>query len=182
MFEVSEHEIETLAKNHGAFIERRVLSSDQGGRTEISWVQLALRLPDDGTGALPLLRHIILNDDKSSTNKLALLRVLCRIADGTAGYARMVEGAPNWVELPLGLVALFWLRQYMPLLKAGLPQQHLGGHCAMVVWRGLSICCLTGTRRICQALGTCACRNIFTPPYNVLTRGSNQPCWLSGRG
>ena len=53
MFEVSEHEIETLAKNHGAFIERRVLSSDQGGRTEISWVQLAVRLPDDGTGALP---------------------------------------------------------------------------------------------------------------------------------
>ena len=128
MFEVSEHEIETLAKNHGAFIERRVLSSDQGGRTEISWVQLAVRLPDDGTGALPLLRHIIFNDDKSSTYKLALLRVLCRIADGTAGYARMVEGAPNWVELPLGLVALFWLRQYMPLLKAGLPQQPLSGH------------------------------------------------------
>jgi hypothetical protein len=128
MFEVSEHEIEMLAKNHGAFIERRVLSSDQGGRTEISWVQLAVRLPDDGTGALPLLRHIILSDDKSSTYKLALLRVLCRIADGTAGYARIVEGAPNWVELPLGLVALFWLRQYMPLLKAGLPQQHLSGH------------------------------------------------------
>jgi len=40
----------------------------------------------------------------------------------------VVEGAPNWVELPLGLVALFWLRQYMPLLKAGLPQQHLGGY------------------------------------------------------
>ena len=38
-----------------------------------------------------------------------------------AGYARVVEGAPSWVELPLGLVALFWLRQYMPLLKAGLP-------------------------------------------------------------
>jgi hypothetical protein len=55
MFEVSEHEIETLAKNHGAFIERRVLSSDQDGRTEISWVQLAVRLPDDGTGTLPLL-------------------------------------------------------------------------------------------------------------------------------
>ena len=55
MFEVSEHEIETLAKNHGAFIERRVLSIDQGGRSEISWVQLAVRLPDDGTGALPLV-------------------------------------------------------------------------------------------------------------------------------
>jgi hypothetical protein len=54
--------------------------------------------------------------------------VLCRIADGTSGYARVVEAAPNWVELPLGLVALFWLRQYMPLLKAGLPQQPLSGH------------------------------------------------------
>jgi hypothetical protein len=31
-----------------------------------------VRLPDDGSGALPLLRHIILNDDKSSTYKLAL--------------------------------------------------------------------------------------------------------------
>ena len=54
-FEVSEHEIETLAKNHGAFIDRRVLSADQGGRTEISWVQLAVRLPDDGTGSLPVV-------------------------------------------------------------------------------------------------------------------------------
>ncbi len=36
MFKESEHEIEMLAKNHGAFIERLVLSSDQGGRSEIS--------------------------------------------------------------------------------------------------------------------------------------------------
>ena len=35
---------------------------------------LALRLPDDGAGALPLLRGIILNDDKASTYKLGLLR------------------------------------------------------------------------------------------------------------
>jgi len=48
----------------------------------VNWTQLTVRLPDDGSGALPLLRHIILNDDKSSTYKLALLRVLCRIADG----------------------------------------------------------------------------------------------------
>ncbi len=52
VFEVSEHEIETLAKNHGASIERRVLSSDQGGRAEISWVQLVVRLPNEGVGAL----------------------------------------------------------------------------------------------------------------------------------
>lgn len=123
MFDVSEQEIETLAKANGAFVERCVTATDQGGRAEVSWVQLAIRLPDDGTGALPLLRHIIFNDDKSSTYKLALLRVLCRISDGTAGYARVVEGSNNFIELPLGLVALFWLRLYMPLLKSGLPQQ-----------------------------------------------------------
>ena len=49
---------------------------------------MALRLPDDGTGALPLLRHVILNDQKSATYKLGLLRALCRAADGQAGLAR----------------------------------------------------------------------------------------------
>ena len=46
---------------------------------------------------LPLLRYIILNDDKFSTYKLALLRAICRIADGAANapksaYTKM---APN---------------------------------------------------------------------------------------
>jgi hypothetical protein len=59
----------------------------------------------------------------SGIYKLALLRLLSRIADEKTCYARVVEDAPNQVELPLGPVALFWLRQYMTLLKAGLPQQ-----------------------------------------------------------
>lgn len=81
---------------------------------------MALRLPDDGTGALPLLRHVILNDQKSATYKLGLLRALCRAADGQAGMAEVrVEGA---VVLPLGLIALNWLRLYLPLVEAGLPQ------------------------------------------------------------
>jgi len=67
-----------------------------------------------------LLRHIILNDDKSSTYKLALLRVLCRIADGTAGYAR--DADDGHVAIPLGLVGLYWLRVFKPLLAEGLPQ------------------------------------------------------------
>ena len=97
------------------------MTQDEGGRAEISWIQLAIRLPDDGTGALPLLRHIILNDDKSSTYKLALIRCLCRIADGASGYAR--NATDDTVEIPLGLVALYWIRLYLPLLKAELPQQ-----------------------------------------------------------
>ena len=81
---------------------------------------MAIRLPDDGTGALPLLRHVILNDDKSSTYKLGLLRALCRVADGAAGFARHYDD--DHVAVPLGLVALTWIRLFKPLLSAGLPQ------------------------------------------------------------
>ena len=84
---VSAAEIRSLARDHGAFVERDVPAADHFGRGEIRWTQLAVRLPDDGTGALPLLRHVILNDDKSSTYKLGLLRVLCRIPDGAGGLA-----------------------------------------------------------------------------------------------
>ena len=80
-----------------------------------------MRLPDDGTGALPLLRHVILHDDKSATYKLGLLRSLCRIADGWAGMARETED--GHVALPLGLVGLTWLRLYLPLARADLPQR-----------------------------------------------------------
>ncbi len=71
---VSLEEIEGLARDHGAFVERHTEAEDHLGRPGIRWIQVAIRLPDDGTGALPLLRHVILNDDKSSTYKLALLR------------------------------------------------------------------------------------------------------------
>ena len=123
MYPVTEEEIEHLARIHGAFIERRTLTKDYLGRGEISWLQMAIRLPDDGSGALPLLRHIILNDDKSSTYKLALLRVLCRIADGTAGYANLNDD--DYVSVPLGLVGLYWIRLFKPLLASDLPQSPL---------------------------------------------------------
>ena len=125
MHPVSGSEIEELARQHGAFVERRSDGADFLGRTPIRWEQIAVRVPDDGTGALPLLRHIILNDDKSSTYKLALLRVLCRIADGAAGWAADGSGDDgDWVDVPLGLVALYWIRLFKPLLADGrrLPQ------------------------------------------------------------
>ena len=125
MYPVSGAEIEDLARQHGAFVERRSDGSDFLGRTPIRWEQVAVRVPDDGTGALPLLRHIILNDDKSSTYKLALLRVLCRIADGAAGWAADRPGdETDHVVLPFGLVALYWIRLFKPLLigDRSLPQ------------------------------------------------------------
>ncbi len=120
MHEVSRAEIEALARAHGAFIDRCVEAEDRLGRPDVRWVQLAVRLPDDGTGALPLLRHVVLQDAKSSTYKLALLRSVARIADGAAGLVR--EGDADRVSVPLGLVALYWIRLFIPLLSADLPQ------------------------------------------------------------
>jgi SAM-dependent methyltransferase len=120
MHDVSADEVERLARGRGFVIAKIESVEDSLGRRDVKWTRIALRLPDDGTGAFPILRHIILNDDKSSTYKLALLRSICRIADGSAGLA--VERADGDFDLPLGLVALNWVRQYLPLVSHRLPQ------------------------------------------------------------
>jgi hypothetical protein len=117
---VSRDEVERLARNHGFEVEKIHNAADQQGRSDVRWICIALRLPDDGTGALPLLRHIILNDQKSATYKLGLLRALCRAADGSAGMVQ--DTGDEFVRVPLGLVALNWLRLYMPLVRENLPQ------------------------------------------------------------
>ncbi len=118
---VDEAGVEALARGQGLQVLRVTPRGPDGqGRAEVSWSAVVLRLPDDGTGALPLLRHLILADSKSSTYKLGLLRVLCRAADGAAGLAE--EDGDEHVRLPLGLVALLWLRLYLPLARADLPQ------------------------------------------------------------
>ncbi|HEY9624139.1 MAG TPA: class I SAM-dependent methyltransferase [Crinalium sp.] len=67
IYEVTWEEIERLAREHGATIVRRVKERDRLSRVGVFWTHIAISLPDDGTGALSLLRHIILNDSKSST-------------------------------------------------------------------------------------------------------------------
>jgi SAM-dependent methyltransferase len=120
MHPVSADEVEKLARDHAVSIAVSTTEDVTGPDGVVRWTKLLLRLPDDGTGALPLLRHIILNDNKSSTYKLALLRTLCRIADGYLGMVR--EADEEFVEIPHGLVALFWIRQFKPLLDARYPQ------------------------------------------------------------
>ena len=117
---VSVDELRRLATDHGAYVERESTNADHMGRGDVRWRQVAIRLPDDGTEALPLLRNVILNDSKSSTYKLGLLRVLCRIADGAFGLAE--EQGEDHVAIPMGLVALTWIRLYKPLLDADIPQ------------------------------------------------------------
>lgn len=69
--------------------------------------------------ARPTRKVLILMDAKSATYKPGLLRALCRAADGSAGLA---EDGDEHVRLPLSLVALNWLRLYLSLAKANLPQ------------------------------------------------------------
>lgn len=122
-------ELENLARQHGAYIEHAERTADKIGRNDIYWIQAVVRLPDDGVGALPLLRHVILNDAKSSTYKLALLRTLCRIADGNTGAARTIDD--DAVLIPLGLVGLCWIRLFLPLIKSNLPQNPDNRHGTM---------------------------------------------------
>jgi SAM-dependent methyltransferase len=122
MHPTSTAEIEGLARTHGLEVLRVIASSDQGGRAEVTWDVIALRMPDDGTGALPLVRGIVLSDEKSSTYKLALLRAVARIAEYAPAAATPAPDGRDAVEVPLGLVALYWLRMYLPLVRAKLPQ------------------------------------------------------------
>lgn len=122
MHPTSTTEIEGLARTHGLEIVRVATSSDHGERTGVTWDVMALRMPDDGTGALPLVRGIVLSDEKSSTYKLALLRAVARIAEYAPAAATPATDGRDAVEVPLGLVALNWLRMYLPLVRAGLPQ------------------------------------------------------------
>lgn len=120
MWPVSRGELESYARAHGLAILQVADGKDLQGR-EVHWTTYALQLPDDGAGALPLLRGIILNDDKSATYKLGLLRAIARIAD-TAPALAVERVDADIVELPLGAVALNWLRMYLPLAAADLPQ------------------------------------------------------------
>ena len=83
-------------------------------RSHVRWEILVFQFPDDGTGSLPLLRHIIVNDDKTATYKLGLLRALIRIAEGAQGM--VLNRTDDHVFIPLGLVGLYWLKLYMPLV------------------------------------------------------------------
>ncbi len=131
MYPVSSEEIISLAQDNGMSIVYQQSRPDVWGRAELLWEQLVLQLHDDGTDALPILRHVVLNDAKSSTYKLGLLRSVARAADGSQGMAE--HGSDGEVYIPLGLVALNWLRLYHPLINSDLPQnpvnrgaKHLG--------------------------------------------------------
>lgn len=120
MHPVSSAEVEQFGRDLGLRVLRITAGADRLARPDVRWETVVLEYPDDDTGALPLLRHVVLRDEKASTYKLALLRVVARIADSAPGMAR--EDADGSVSLPLGLVALFWIRSMKPLVEGDYPQ------------------------------------------------------------
>lgn len=115
-------EIEGLAREHGLAVLRAFDEPDRLGRSGVVWTSVVLRLPDDGSLSLPLIRGIVLNDEKSSTYKLGLLRAVAKIADAAPSLAVPAADGSDRVLVPMGCVALHWLRAYLPLVAAGLPQ------------------------------------------------------------
>lgn len=112
---VSTEELEKLAKDYALHLcHKSALSEDVMGRSHVQWQTAVFNLPDDGSGDLTKIRHIIVNDNKSATYKLALLRTLIRIADAHPGS--VLDKSDGKVSLPLGLVALYWIRQFKRLI------------------------------------------------------------------
>ena len=122
MHSVSTEEIDHLARSNGAVLVSESTSKDMLGRGDTEWKTLVLKFPDDRTGSLRLLRNVIQEDHKTGTHKFGLLQSVLRAADGSQGFTHVETDGSDMVTVPLGLIALNWLRLYQPLLKRNLPQ------------------------------------------------------------
>ncbi|MDT0581995.1 methyltransferase domain-containing protein [Brumicola blandensis] len=121
---VSLDELRLLSQAYGlifrspsrAFTQTQKWQSDKLNRQNVTWETAILTLPDDGSGAFPLLRNIVINDAKAATYKVALLRSVLRIAEGHPGAVIQSKSTSSMVAIPLGLVAMYWLKLFKPLI------------------------------------------------------------------
>ena len=49
-YDVSVEELEKFSRDHGAYVAKVVHANDALGRADVQWIQVVIRLPDDGTG------------------------------------------------------------------------------------------------------------------------------------
>lgn len=124
LYRVRPKELATRGEDHGLEVARRSESDDLLGRDDVDWATVVFEAVDDGTEALPILRNIIVNDAKFSTYKLGLLRTLLRVAAGARGLVTMKDDGT--VEVPTGLVCLYWLKNYWKPVVGGFRQMRHG--------------------------------------------------------
>lgn len=83
-------------------------------RPEVSWwVLVAERNPESASSGLERVQRVLMHDKKDATYKLALLRALCAISRTQSHLARWGDGR---VLVPLGPIAVHWLRYYWPFV------------------------------------------------------------------
>lgn len=129
LYRVDPDELAERAKDHGLEVVLTHASDDVLGREDVNWSTLVFQSTDDGTEALPILRNIIVNDAKTATYKLGLLRTLLRIAAGARGMVEIRDDGT--VRVPMGLVCLFWLKNYWTPVTRGMSQhRNKGTHAA----------------------------------------------------
>lgn len=148
MLPVSAEEIFEHARNQG--LSCRLVTPghqpDQLRRKDVKWQTVVLSLPDDGTGAFSLIRNIVINDSKSSTYKVALLRALLRLAEGHPGA--VLDRTEDHIVLPIGLISLYWLKLFKPLIDQYGMQQNASSN------KGLGFIKPNGWRKLESFLGS----------------------------
>ena len=121
---VSSEELIRLGNQHAVGHRAQYLNIQDRAKVHVSWDWQIFEMPDDGTGNLPLLRHIIVNDNKSSSYKLGLLRTLIKLAETAPGI--VTKRTDDYVEVPFGAVGLYWIKLYHPLILQRDLRQHPG--------------------------------------------------------
>ena len=121
---VSSEELVGLGNQHAVGHRAQYLNQQDRTKTHVKWDWQIFEMPDDGTGNLPLLRHIIVNDSKSSSYKLGLLRTLVKLAETAPGV--VTKRTDDYVEVPFGAVALYWIKLFHPLILQRDLRQHPG--------------------------------------------------------
>ncbi len=123
-YSVSSSELIGLGNQQAVSHRAEYLRLPDLSNRHVEWDWQLFEMPDDGTGNLPLLRHIIVNDNKSSSYKLGLLRTLVKLAETAPGV--VTRRTEDYVEIPFGAVGLYWIKLFQPLLSQRQLRQHPG--------------------------------------------------------
>ena len=121
---VSSEELIHLGNQQAVGHRSEYLNQQDRTKKHVKWDWQIFEMPDDGTGNLALLRHIIVNDSKSSSYKLGLLRTLVKLAETAPGV--VTKRTDEYVEVPLGAVGLYWIKLFHPLILQRDLRQHPG--------------------------------------------------------